>query len=340
MIVDGGRGMKRFLFAVVVTVFSLVIVACSNDGGTSSNESAEDSDGEVVKVRMAVQPWVGNGPAWIAEELGIDEKHGIALETISFEQDSDMNAALASGDVDVANLATHTTIRMQSTHDLNPEAIIFIDESEEADAIIAAGHIESIEDLRGQKIAFEEGTTSELLLQQALSEADMTLDDIEAVFMPAAQAGLAMISGDVEIAVTYAPYINEVLDRKEADGLHLLYTGKESPGLISDLVVAKASYFEENPELKEQLRAMWEESLQYWRDNEEEGNEIVAEGSGITADELPGILGGLKFFNFDEQVEKVTSGELMEAAENIQRLMLEGGSIENEIDLEAIFDME
>jgi len=98
------------------------------------------------------------------------------------------------------------------------------------------------------------------------------LDDIEAVFMPAAQAVLAMISEDVEVAVTDTPYINEVLDRKEADGFHLLYTGKESPGLISDLVVAKASYFGGNSEIKEQLRAMWEEALQYWHDNEEAGN--------------------------------------------------------------------
>lgn len=332
--------MRKSLLAIIITAFALIIAACSSDDGATSESAGEAESNELVKVRMAVQPWVGNGPAWIAEELEIDKKHGIDLETISFEQDSDMNAALASGDVDVANLATHTTIRMQSTHDLNPEAIIFIDESEEADAIIASGDIQSVKDLKDQKIAFEEGTTSELLLQQALSEEGMTLDDIEAVFMPAAQAGLAMISGDVEIAVTYAPYINEVLDRKEADGFHLLYTGKESPGLISDLVVAKASYFEENPDIKEQLRDMWEEALQYWRDNEEEGNEIVAAGSGITADELPGILGGLKFFNFEEQVEKVTSGELMDAAENIQRLMLEGGSIEKEIDLEAIFDME
>src|SRR5699024_8409729 len=234
--------MRKSLLAIIITAFALIIAACSSDDTSKTDGNDDTASDELVKVRMAGQPWVGNGPAWIAEELGIDEKHGIELETISFEQDSDMNAALASGDVDVGNLATHTTIRMQSTHDLNPEAIIFIDESEEADAIIASGDIQSIADLKGQKVAFEEGTTSELLLQQALSEEDMTLDDIEAVFMPAAQAGLAMISGDVEIAVTYAPYINEVLDRKEADGFHLLYTGKESPGLISDLVVAKAIY--------------------------------------------------------------------------------------------------
>ncbi|MFD1708874.1 ABC transporter substrate-binding protein [Siminovitchia sediminis] len=333
--------MKLRLFAISMAILMLIAAGCSN----SSNEGAEGQEGgdgseETLSVKMAVQPWVGNGPFWIAEEMGIDEKHGINLETVSFEQDSDMNAAFASDKVDVANLATHTTIRMKANQDLDMKAIIFMDESLEADAILATEDIQSVNDLKGQRIAFEEGATSELLLQQALSEEGMTLEDVETVFMPAHQAGLSMISGDVKTAVTYAPYINEVLDKKKEEGVHLLYTGANSPGLISDIVVAKTSFFEENPEVKEKLRAVWDEALQYWRDNDEEGNEIVAKGSGISAGELPGILSGLKFYNSEEQAEKVSSGELKEAAETIQKLMLEGGSMDKEINVDEILDME
>lgn len=333
--------MKLRILAFSMAIFMLIAAGCSN----SSNEGAKEKDGGDAKkdtqtIKMAVQPWVGNGPFWIAEEKGIDEKHGIKIETVSFEQDSDMNAAFASDKVDVANLASHTTIRMKANQDLDMKAIIFMDESHDADAILSTKDIQSVKDLKGQKVAFEEGATSELLLQQALSEEGMTLDDVETVFMPAPQAGLSIISGDVKTAVTYAPYINEVLNKKKDDGVHLLYTGDNSPGLISDIVVAKTKFFEDNPEAKEQLRAVWDEALQYWRDNEEEGNEIVAKGSGITAEELPSILSGLKYFNSEEQAEKVSSGELKKAAENIQKLMLEAGSMKNEVNLDEIFDME
>lgn len=325
--------------AAAMTFLLLTAAGCSNSSNDEAKEASK-SDGDTLTVKMAVQPWVGNGPFWIAEEKGIDEKHGIKLETVSFEQDSDMNAAFASDKVDVANLATHTTLRMKANQDLDMKAIIFMDESHEADAILATKEVQSVKDLKGQKIAFEEGATSELLLQQALSEEGMTLEDVETVFMPAPQAGLSMISGDVKTAVTYAPYINEVLNQKKDDGVHLLYTGDNSPGLISDIVVGKTKYFEDNPVAKEKLRAVWDEALQYWRDNEEEGNEIVAKGSGITADELPSILNGLKFYNSEEQAEKVGSGELKEAAENIQKLMLEGGNMKKEVDLNEILDME
>lgn len=331
--------MKFKILAVSMAIFMLIAAGCSN----SSNGAKEKGDGnkeDTQTIKVAVQPWVGNGPFWIAEEKGIDEKHGIKIETVSFEQDSDMNAAFASDKVDVANLATHTTIRMKANQDLDMKAIIFMDESHDADAILAAKDIKSVKDLKGQKIAFEEGATSELLLQQALSEEGMTLDDVETVFMPAPQAGLSIISGDVKTAVTYAPYIKEVLDKKKDEGVHLLYTGDDSPGLISDIVVAKTKFFEDNPEAKEKLRAVWDEALQYWRDNEEEGNEIVGKGSGITADELPSILSGLKFYNSEEQADKVSSGELKKAAENIQTLMLESGSMKKEINLDEIFDME
>lgn len=329
--------MKLKWMAIGMALLLFVAAGCSQ-GAQEKSSKGEKKD--VLTIKMAVQPWVGNGPFWIAEEKGIDEKYGIHLETVSFEQDSDMNAAFASDKVQVANLATHTTIRMKANQDLDMKAIIFMDESHDADAILADKSIQSVKDLKGQKIAFEEGATSELLLQQALSEEGMTLDDVETVFMPASQAGLSIISGDVKTAVTYAPYINEVLDKKQDEGVHLLYTGTKSPGLISDIVVGKTKFFEDNPEATEKLRKIWDEALQYWKENEEEGNKIVAKGSGITADELPSILSGLKFYNSEEQAEKAKSGELMEAAGNIQKLMVEAGSMKKEVNLEEIFDME
>ncbi|MFS0647288.1 ABC transporter substrate-binding protein [Siminovitchia sp. 179-K 8D1 HS] len=329
--------MKLKWIAISMALLLLVASGCSQGTQKKSNEGKKE---DVLTIKMAVQPWVGNGPFWIAEEKGIDEKYGIKLETVPFEQDSDMNAAFASDKVQVANLATHTTIRMEANQDLDMKAIIFMDESHDADAILADKSIQSVKDLKGQKIAFEEGATSELLLQQALSEEGMTLDEVETVFMPASQAGLSMISGDVKTAVTYAPYINEVLGKKQDEGVHLIYTGKDSPGLISDIVVGKTKFFEDNPEATEKLRKVWDEALQYWKENEEEGNKIVAEGSGITAEELPSILSGLKFYNSKEQAEKARSGELMEAAGNIQKLMMEAGSMKKEVNLEEIFDME
>lgn len=56
------------------------------------------------------------------------------------------------------------------------------------------------------------------------------------------------------------------------DELHLLYIGKDSATLISDLVVANALFLKESSEILEQLRTMWKEAVPYWRHNEEAEN--------------------------------------------------------------------
>ena len=86
--------------------------------------------------------------------------------------------------------------------------VTLLDFSLSADAIVAGKDIASVADLKGKQVAFEEGTTSDILLNYALASHGMTLADIEPVPMPAADAGSALIAGRVPAAVTYEPYIS------------------------------------------------------------------------------------------------------------------------------------
>ena len=49
------------------------------------------------EVKLGVQPWLGYGPWWIAEEQGYFADHGLDVEIIDFTWDQDMNAALPAG---------------------------------------------------------------------------------------------------------------------------------------------------------------------------------------------------------------------------------------------------
>ncbi|MGE5703861.1 MAG: ABC transporter substrate-binding protein, partial [Clostridia bacterium] len=207
-------------------------------------------------------------------------------------------------------------------------------------AILGSKDITDVAQLKGKKVAFEEGTTSDLLLMQALKEKGMTKKDVETVFMPAANAGLSLIPGQVDAAVTYAPFIHEVLDKGKDKGVQVIYSGKNAPGLISDIVVAKADYLSQHPDVKEKLRKVWDEALDYWKANEKEGNEIVAAGSGSKAEELPPILAGLKFYSTKETADKAASGELEKTVKNIHGLMVEGEGLSPDFAPGKMLDMQ
>ena len=106
-----------------------------------------------------------------------------------------------------------------------------------ADAIITAGGVGSVADLKGKQVAFEEGTTSDILLNYALAANGMSIADIEKVPMPAADAGAALLAERVPVAVTYEPYIS--LAKAQSDKVTLLYSAGENPGLISDVFIVR-----------------------------------------------------------------------------------------------------
>ena len=159
--------------------------------------------------QMGTEPWIGYGPWWIADQKGLFAQNGVQAQITNFNTDADINAALISGQINGANIATHTALRLASEG--TPITIVLLlDQSNAADAIVAGKDITSIADLKGKQVAYEEGTTSDILLRYALSQNGMTMDDITPVLMGAADAGVAVTAGQVPAAVTYERQVSYV----------------------------------------------------------------------------------------------------------------------------------
>ena len=199
---------------------------------------------EAGTFKLGLEPWLGYGQWQIAASEGIFAKNGLEkVELVNFTEDKDINAALASGQLDGANIATHTSMGMAAAG-LPIKIIMLEDVSMAADAIIAGKDINSIADLKGKQVAFEQGTTSDILLNYALQENGMTIADVQTVPMPAADAG-ALIAGRVPVAVTYEPYLT--IARGKNKDIKLLFTAGEDPGLVSDVLVVRDEVLKSKP---------------------------------------------------------------------------------------------
>ncbi|MBK8051337.1 MAG: ABC transporter substrate-binding protein [Anaerolineales bacterium] len=176
---------SRKLFILILTTVLLLLSACAAPVPAAPANAPADAAAPAAAqvVRIGTQPWIGYGPWWIAKDQGIFEKYGIQPELVDFVQDTEVNAAFASGNMDVANLATHTAIKLLA-NGVELRTVLLEDASTTADAVLAAPEITTIADLKGKKVAYEEGSTSDLLLNYALAEAGMSLADIQAAPMP------------------------------------------------------------------------------------------------------------------------------------------------------------
>ena len=208
-------------------------------GFTGPAASAQDipTTPEAGDIKMGIEPWLGYGQWHIAAKKDLFKQAGLGtVEIINFNTDADINAALAAGQLQCGNIATHTAMNFIAAG-LPLKIVALLDVSKTADAMISDGSVTDIKGLKGKQVAYEEGTTSDILLNYALSQNGMTIADIEKVPMPASDAGAALIGGKVPVAVTYEPYLTLAMNQNPK--VKMVYSAGENPGLISDVFVVR-----------------------------------------------------------------------------------------------------
>ena len=81
--------------------------------------------------------------------------------------------------------------------------------------------IESLEDLKGKKVAFNNASIAQYLFVKSLDTVGLTIDDIEPVHLTPPDASIAFEKGDVDAWVVWDPYMTVA----ENQGNIILQTG-------------------------------------------------------------------------------------------------------------------
>lgn len=268
-------------------------------------------------VKIGLQPWLGYGPLWVAEQKGFFKKHNVDVALSTFNWDQDMSAAIASGNLDVIAAATNLLVT-NFNQGVDQKGFLIMDVSFEADAVITCSDINTIADLKGKKVAFEAGATSDLLINYALKENNMSIKDVEHVPMGASEAGLALIAGRVDSAVTYEPYISTAL--KHDPKCKVIFTSAQKPGLIGDMLTASSKWIEANPDDVKGLILAWNDAINFIRTNPEEGKGIIAKAVGSPLEEFEPAFEGVRLYNIKENMEAF-KGDFQDSLQTVGEIL-------------------
>ena len=260
------------------------------------------SGAEAGTLRLAHSTWVGYGPFYIARDKGFFKDEGVDVELTIMEDTPMKMGAFMAGQIDlVASTADEFPIYMKPGKMVH--YVLAVDNSKGGDGMVANKDITSVAELKGKKVAFEQGSVSQFFLNALLKDAGLTQDDIEPVNMAATDAGVAFAARQVDAAVTWEPALSQ--GAKAPHG-HILLTSADKPGLITDVVAVTA----ENATAKKDdiagfVRA-WYKAVDFAKSNPEEANAIMAKGVG-------GWLEDPKVF-----AETLTGIEYLDKAKNIE----------------------
>jgi len=308
---------------------TVAVTACGGDDGGGAPEGGIPSKPEPGVIDMGVVPWIGYGPWYIAQEKGYFEKHGIDVKIVNFNTDAARESAFVSGKTDATNMPTHTAL-LFGQQGVPAKMVLLEDESLTADAVIAKPPVTSIKDLQGQKVAYEEGTTSDILIHYALAANGMSEDDIEKVPIPASDAGNAALAGQVSAAVTYEPYISAVL--AEDEGFKRIYNAGADPGLISDVLVVHDSMIDDKPGQVEALMESWQDAIDFYRTHTAEAQAIITKGVGAKPGSLKTSFEGVKLYSIPQNQKLLTGSFESKIAPDVGQAALDSGFLKEDVD--------
>ncbi|MFJ6463046.1 aliphatic sulfonate ABC transporter substrate-binding protein [Streptomyces sp. NPDC091387] len=261
---------------------SLVSVATGCGG-----DSSDAADGGPQKVRFGyIADYSGSVALAVAQKQGLWKKSGVTPELKVFTNGPLQVQALGSGSLDFGYLGPGALWLPASGR----ASIVSVNMLGLADRVIArpGSGIEKPADLKGKKVAVAEGTSGDMILDLALSEAGLKPDDVTKVAMDASTVVTAFSSGKVDAAATWYPLIDTM--RKNVPGLkEISRTEDYYPKLtFPNVFVTQPKLASGNPELVKKVTGVLKQAGDWIAAHPEESESVAADFLKLPAGQLKG----------------------------------------------------
>ncbi len=243
-------------------------------------------------LKVGTVVWIGYGPFYVAEKLDLYKKYGLSVKLQVFSDPALIPAALASNSLQGAML-TYDQVIGQVAKGMMQKVVMPIDYSNGGDAIVATTAITKISEFKGKKVGFNPLSPSDFLLSYAMKINGLTDKDITPVSMTPEAVPAAMASGQMPVGVTYEPSLSQVISQGGGKKFHVVFSSKEAPGLIADVLVFDEKYIKAHPKDIEGIMKAYLDGLAYMKSNPDEAAKIIGKFMGVSAKEAKEQMSGV-----------------------------------------------
>jgi NitT/TauT family transport system substrate-binding protein len=271
---------KSLLSLIGVALSSLLLtVACSTPTAPALTSGTNN--------------WVGYAGHHIAVGKGLFKAQKLEVQDFFFASETEEQTAFLAKKLDIAWFTSGTAVQI-AAQDPTAKIIYLIDYSNGGDGIIARG-IKSPKDIKGKTIAREDILFEKVLLQAYLSKAGLTEKDVTIKSMPAADAATAFAAKQVDMAVSYEPYLRKAA--KQGGGEVVFST--ENTNLIADVVMVHSDVLTSRAaDLQTYFKAI-DAAVKLAIAGDPEAMKITGAKLGISGDEVKEQLKLVKLFDLE-----------------------------------------
>jgi len=305
-------------------------------GSVVSSLSACEKKEDVAKYRVALGPWAGFGPLYLARDKGFFKEQGVDVELIVLTGVAERNSALKSGKLD-ALAAPVDYFALSAGNGVVATIVMAIDESVGGDGIVAKKSIKSFADLRGKRVAAQKGLPSDFFLRALLQQNGMDAADIDYIDMETAQAGAAFLTGDLDAAVLWEPWLTRA--KGQGNG-YILASTSDYRNLIVDCLAFNQALIRTKPADVQRIVNAILKAIDYAKTNPVEASEIMAKYFEMDPQKYRAILKGVAFADLKRNCEyfgtRENPGPLFQVASRASEIWLKARVISKTVQVQRI----
>lgn len=349
--------MKKYIALLLALVMVLGLAACSSStpaptqaptetkapaaAETTAPPAETEPPVEIVKLNVAYMPnYASLWSVLTAIDKGYFAEEGLEVTLWEFADGPSEIAAMEGGSIDLAYIG-------HGAHKLciNGKAQIFLPSSvHSTDRIIVlptsgVTSSDDIANLKGKKVAYNGGSSSETALQGALNVAGLTMDDIQAFEMDATNMVAAMMSGSVDACTAWNPYSNQIMSNCE--GALELEFATNSVNMSSWICLP--SYAQENRDVLVRFTRALLKGMEF-ASNEENWPYVVGLYATQCAKDPVACeveTGDAQWFSADYIKASIADGTFQDLYTRQQQMFIDNGAVEAPVALEnyILFDV-
>ena len=270
-------------------------------GGFAGPALAEDT------IRCIFPFWFGFAPVFVAREEGYFESEGLEVTTAFDNDRANVLPAMANGSIDCTTRTIGESMSRPRQPDTTGTVIGTIDISVGADGVVAAGDIQTVEDLIGKTMAGEINHPGTTLIQHALSQIGKSIKDVEIQLIATDDSAAVFEDPNISAVATWEPMMGSIIRGTSREGAHLLLTSADYEGLITDIILVRTEDLKENTEKYAKfLRGIYR-AIDLYNSDPDRFIAISAPAYGVPDAEMKEALAGVKYTSYEESVAYMPS---------------------------------
>lgn len=285
---SGSRWLSRLVFSVVTLAASAAAMAAP-------------------PLKIGYSDW----PGWVAWQVAIEKgwfkEAGVDVKFEWFDYSASMDA-FAAGKIDAVTM-TNGDALVTGAGGAKSVMLMLTDYSNGNDMLVAKPGIKSLADLKGKKVAVEQGLVEHLLLLNALKKAGLKESDVKLVNAKTNEMPQMLTGKDIAAVGAWQPISGEAM--KAVPGSKPIYTSADEPGLIYDVLAANPASVKARRADWQKVVKVWDKVVAYIEDpkTQPDAVKIMAARSGISPTEYLPLLKGTKLLSLEEGKKIYVKGE-------------------------------